>query len=78
MNIHSLMICEVFRAEDGAVGVLDAYCPHLGANLAVGGTVSNGCLQCPFHKWEFDTSGQCTKIPYLEKETVMAPIRNVS
>ena len=30
----------VFRGEtDGKVGVLDAYCPHMGANLAVGGKV---------------------------------------
>ncbi|ETO05168.1 hypothetical protein RFI_32227 [Reticulomyxa filosa] len=27
----------VFRGESGAVGVLDAFCPHLGANLGVGG-----------------------------------------
>ena len=32
----------IFRDEEGKVHVLDAYCPHLGANLAVGGKV--GCV----------------------------------
>ena len=30
----------VFRDEAGKVHILDAYCVHLGANLAVGGKVS--------------------------------------
>ena len=29
----------VFRDEEGVVHILDAYCAHLGANLAVGGKV---------------------------------------
>ena len=29
----------VYRGESGKVAVLDAYCPHLGANLALGGKV---------------------------------------
>jgi phenylpropionate dioxygenase-like ring-hydroxylating dioxygenase large terminal subunit len=34
----------VFRGEDGKVGILDAYCVHLGANMAVGGKVVGNCL----------------------------------
>jgi len=56
----------VYRGEDGVVGVLDAYCPHLGANLAVGGVVSGCELQCPFHGWKFNREGKCTEIPYSE------------
>ena len=26
-----------FRGEDGRVGVLDAFCPHMGAHLGEGG-----------------------------------------
>src|SRR5262245_46036181 len=37
-----------FRGADGAVSVLDAYCPHLGAHLGVGGRVEGGTLRCPF------------------------------
>ncbi|KAI8431831.1 hypothetical protein MSG28_016231 [Choristoneura fumiferana] len=30
----------VYRGEDGVARCVDAYCPHLGANLGVGGTVT--------------------------------------
>lgn len=59
-----------FRAEDGAVGVLDAFCPHLGAHLGSGGTVVGNSLRCPFHGWEFATSGKCTAIPYKTSKEV--------
>jgi phenylpropionate dioxygenase-like ring-hydroxylating dioxygenase large terminal subunit len=56
----------VFRGEDGAVRVLDAYCPHLGADLA-GGKVTGNAIACPFHNWQFAGDGQCVKIPYCDK-----------
>ena len=34
----------LFRGEDGRVRVVDAYCPHLGAHLGVGGSVGFGAL----------------------------------
>lgn len=58
----------VFRGMDGEVYVLDAYCPHLGANLAVGGHVVGNCIECPFHGWIFSgKDGSCVKIPYAKK-----------
>ena len=55
----------VFRGEDGVVYILDAYCPHLGANIAVGGQVKGSCIQCPFHGWCFEgDSGDCVEVPY--------------
>ncbi|XP_077479418.1 cholesterol 7-desaturase nvd [Stigmatopora argus] len=57
-----------FRGEDGKAHVLDAYCPHMGANLAVGGRVVGNCIECPFHGWQFQgDSGKCAWIPYAEK-----------
>ena len=56
-----------FRAADGTVSVLDAYCPHLGAHLGVGGRIENGTLRCPFHGWRFDGSGSCVEIPYASR-----------
>ena len=45
----------MFRGEDGQAYALDAYCPHSGANLALGGQVKySHCVQCPFHGWVFD------------------------
>lgn len=58
----------VFRGDDGAVHIINAYCPHLGANLGIGGKVVGNCLQCPFHGWIFrGEDGKCVKIPYSEK-----------
>ncbi|XP_076750250.1 cholesterol 7-desaturase nvd [Xylocopa sonorina] len=58
----------VYRTDNGTVRILDAYCPHLGANMAVGGRVKGDCLECPFHGWQFRGSdGQCDHIPYADK-----------
>ena len=58
----------VFRRANGHVAIMDAYCPHLGANLGVGGIVRGNCIECPFHGWQFDgDTGQCMSIPYAEK-----------
>lgn len=61
----------VFRTNSGEVNVLDAYCPHLGANLGVGGVVRGDCIECPFHHWSFSgRDGQCTNIPYMKSGTI--------
>ena len=57
----------LWRGEDGEAHAFDAYCPHLGANLAVGGRVINNRLVCPFHAWEFGGDGTCQHIPYSNK-----------
>lgn len=46
----------LFRNEDGEVGAIESYCPHLGANLA-GGSVKKNTLQCPFHGLRFNKNG---------------------
>ncbi|OMJ83866.1 hypothetical protein SteCoe_15091 [Stentor coeruleus] len=49
---HNIVL---FRGEDGVAYALDAFCPHSGANLGVGGAVKHmSCVQCPFHGWLFD------------------------
>lgn len=53
-----------FKTESGAISVLDAHCPHQGAHLGHGGTIRGETIECPFHKWCFDTSGKCEKVPY--------------
>lgn len=66
----------MFRDENGAVRVLDAYCPHLGAHLGVGGVVEGACIRCPFHAWVFDGSGECVEIPYAEKIPSQARVQS--
>ncbi|CRK97164.1 CLUMA_CG010561, isoform A [Clunio marinus] len=58
----------VFRSlKSKEVFVLDAYCPHMGANLGVGGMVDGDCIECPFHQWKFRGSdGACVNIPYSD------------
>ncbi len=51
----------LFRAE-GAVHALMDVCPHRGVALS-GGKVVRGCLQCPFHGWEFGGDGACRHVP---------------
>ena len=57
----------LFRTESGVPRVLDAYCPHLGAHLGHGGSVSGESIACPFHGWQFDGGGYCTSVPYASK-----------
>ncbi|MCY4617675.1 MAG: Rieske 2Fe-2S domain-containing protein [Chloroflexi bacterium] len=55
----------VWGDDDGSICVAEAYCPHLGSYLGpdAGGRVCDGRLVCPFHGFEFGTSGQCVATP---------------
>ena len=64
-----------FRGEGGGVHVLDAHCPHLGADLGVGGTVVGDTIRCPFHAWRFAGNGTCAEIPYAKKIPPRACLR---
>lgn len=55
-----------WRDERGHPVVMPRHCPHMGASLADGAIVG-GCLQCPFHHWRFDATGQCTAIPGIDR-----------
>src|SRR5580692_8088000 len=61
---HDLVL---FRGEGGEARVFDAYCPHLGANLGVGGRVCGDGITCPFHGWQFDGHGTLAKVPGLDR-----------
>ncbi|XP_078589339.1 cholesterol 7-desaturase nvd-like [Branchiostoma floridae x Branchiostoma japonicum] len=67
----------VFRQENGTVSVVDAYCPHLGANLGVGGRVVGNCIECPFHGWRYrGEDGKCMHIPYAAKVPDVARVKS--
>ncbi len=46
----------VFRDSDGRLGVLDEYCPHRRASLALGRNEECG-LRCLYHGWKIDVEG---------------------
>lgn len=66
----------LWRGEDGVAHVMDAYCPHLGANLAIGGRVSGDHLVCPYHWWEYDGEGTNVHIPYSNRTNKSARVRS--
>ena len=54
----------IFRREGGTPAAILDRCAHRNVPLS-GGVVVGSCLQCPYHGWEFDGDGACTKVPGL-------------
>ncbi len=65
----------LFRSRSGEPALLDAYCPHLGAHLGVGGRVVGDTVRCPFHGWRFDATGRCVEIPHCRTIPPRAKLR---
>jgi phenylpropionate dioxygenase-like ring-hydroxylating dioxygenase large terminal subunit len=51
-----------WRTKENEIVCMRDLCPHRGVALSTGKLVE-GHLQCPFHGFEFDSSGQCVLIP---------------
>jgi nitrite reductase/ring-hydroxylating ferredoxin subunit len=71
-----------FRTEAGALGVLDAHCPHLGAHLGHGGRVVGEVLRCPFHALHWAPDGRCagaddTPTPGMRASARAWPVREL-
>ena len=56
----------VYRGKDKRAVILDAYCPHIGANLAEGKVEGNE-LRCVLHRWKFNGEGICVDVPVLDE-----------
>ena len=65
----------MYRTESGAVRVIDAYCPHLGAHLGHGGCVHGEIIQCPWHGWKWDGEGRNVEIPFKDTPNKAARLR---
>jgi phenylpropionate dioxygenase-like ring-hydroxylating dioxygenase large terminal subunit len=59
-----------FRTDAG-ISVFKDLCIHRGAALSLG-EVKNGCIVCPYHGWEYDSTGACVKIPAQPDKPVPA------
>jgi 3-ketosteroid 9alpha-monooxygenase subunit A len=54
----------LYRGETGAVVLMSAFCPHMGAHLGHGGKVVDGCnIKCPYHGWEWGANGRNVLVP---------------
>ena len=58
----------LFRDTLGVINCLSDVCIHRGASLGAG-QVLNGCVECPYHGWQFNGAGNVTKIPSLPDDT---------
>lgn len=59
----------VLYRTDSGYHVLDAICPHMGANLGYGGCVSGDNIVCPYHGWTWDPEGANVLVPSEGKAT---------
>src|SRR5581483_1508699 len=64
-----------YRTADGRPVVLDAHCPHLGADLGRGRVIGDH-IQCPFHGWEYGPDGHCRHIPCQAEIPAFARLRS--
>ncbi|MVP01157.1 aromatic ring-hydroxylating oxygenase subunit alpha [Paenibacillus lutrae] len=53
----------LFRTRSGVHALMDR-CPHRNVPLS-GGVVQGDRIMCPYHGWEFDGNGVCTRVPGL-------------
>lgn len=60
-----------WRDHKGHPIIMEPYCSHMGAYLAIGKVV-DGCIQCPFHHWRYESSGHCVSIPEIDHIPPMA------
>jgi phenylpropionate dioxygenase-like ring-hydroxylating dioxygenase large terminal subunit len=51
-----------WRDTQGNIACVVDQCPHRGAAFSAGKLMGD-CVQCPFHGFEFDSTGRCTLIP---------------
>ena len=51
-----------YRDTSGAVGLVDAFCPHRRAPIFFGRNEEGG-LRCVYHGWKFDRDGTCVDMP---------------
>lgn len=52
----------LFRDEYGAPSCVVDECAHRACPLSLGEVV-DGHIQCPYHGWEYNRTGECTKMP---------------
>lgn len=65
----------LFKNTNGKISMVDAICPHRGANLC-NGKVKGDKIQCPYHGWEFNQNGKLTKVPSMKSVPMKGDINS--
>ena len=60
----------LFRDSQGQAHCLSNVCVHRGASLAHG-EIKGDCVECPYHGWQFNGQGACTRIPSLGSDATI-------
>ncbi|MGB3650625.1 MAG: aromatic ring-hydroxylating dioxygenase subunit alpha [Rivularia sp. (in: cyanobacteria)] len=60
----------LFRNSLGKIGALLDKCPHRGVALSLGRINDRGCLECPYHGWQFDRNGNCIQVPFNNPSSI--------
>lgn len=58
----------LWREANGSLVCLVNSCPHRGASLSLG-RVLDGCIECSYHGFQYNSQGQCVKIPCQPEST---------
>jgi phthalate 4,5-dioxygenase len=66
-----------FRTKEGRIGLLDRYCPHRGASLAVGRVEDCG-IRCLYHAFKIDCDGNVLETPAAPRDLVANPIKTLA
>lgn len=69
---HQLVL---FRGDNGQAAALDAFCPHMGMDLAKGKVVGEN-IKCLFHEWQFNHQGEVKDIPCLKGKVTRGKAAN--
>ncbi|MCG6134054.1 MAG: aromatic ring-hydroxylating dioxygenase subunit alpha [Nostoc sp. LLA-1] len=54
----------LYRDSAGTIHALEDRCPHRQVKLSHGQVIGNE-LECAYHGWRFNSSGECAVVPYL-------------
>jgi phenylpropionate dioxygenase-like ring-hydroxylating dioxygenase large terminal subunit len=54
----------LFRHSSSQFAAFLDRCPHRGAPLSQGQVTADGCLECPYHGWQFAANGACVQVPF--------------
>lgn len=63
----------LFRDDQNQARLLSDICPHRLASLSQGKIIQDE-IQCPYHGWQFNHQGICTRVPGLEQTTCDKPL----